>query len=129
MKLDFHSIAKKVSLEAVVGGLVTSFCGSAVKQGSAGKLEVALGIVRDVVSVPGWRQLHDAITGASTVSLSAVSKLEAQYLLSFFFFFFNIETKLLYSAVLVSAHKEVNQPHVRTAPPPGHPPPPPHRTL
>ena len=53
MKLDFHSIAKKVSLEAVVGGLVTSFCGSAVKQGSAGKLEVALGIVRDVVSVRG----------------------------------------------------------------------------
>ena len=74
---------------------------------------MSLGIVRDVVSVLGWRLLHDAITGAFTVSLSVVSKLEAQYLLSFFFFFFNIETELLYSAVLVSAYKEVNQPHVQ----------------
>ena len=39
MKLNFHSVAKKVSLEAAVGCLIVSSCGSMVKYGSAGQLE------------------------------------------------------------------------------------------
>ena len=43
MKLNFHSIAEKVSLEAVVGCLIISSCGSIVKYSSAGQLEGVLG--------------------------------------------------------------------------------------
>ena len=53
MKLNFHSIAKKVSLEAAVGCLIVSSCGSMVKYGSAVNWKVSLGIARDVVSVLG----------------------------------------------------------------------------
>jgi hypothetical protein len=39
VKLNFHSIAKKVSLEAAVGCLIVSSCGSMVKYSSVGQLE------------------------------------------------------------------------------------------
>lgn len=68
-----------MSLEAAVGCLIVSSCGShgevrfCVSTGSC-----PLGIARDV-AVQSWgdASTHDAITGAATVSLSLVSKLEA----------------------------------------------------
>ena len=72
MKLNFHSIAKKVSLEAVVGCLVVSSCGYMVKYGSVYQLEVVPGHCQRCGQSQSWGDVYSMMLSQGLLLFSSV---------------------------------------------------------
>lgn len=132
MKLNFHSIAKKVSLEAAVGCLIVSSCGSMVKYGSVCQLEVVPGHCQRCGQSQSWGGVYSMMLLQGLLLFSSV--LSANQKLNIYFpssssFFKILKQNCFTMTCQFLLYEEVNQLSVYTwpllpGPPPTSSPPP-----